>query len=162
MLIRGNCFMISIFFWLIVCLIRKGCGTIGIDVTRFWLHQLKIVNEEVFLGQTKLPTPIFSLNTIHKQCRNNQHKWRVKKQFTMHLRRHTWVQRINGSFMRSGLTRYSAASSRKHLTTTENIVSVRHHCTIASVRIPSLLAWHRNQLTNYGCFRRLPIEKINL
>lgn len=35
MLTRGTCFMISISFWLIICLIRKECGAIGIGVTRF-------------------------------------------------------------------------------------------------------------------------------
>ena len=73
MLIRGACFLIHVFFGPIICLIREERGAICIGITRFWEHQLEVVIEEVFLGQTKLPTPALNLknnsyryNNIHK------------------------------------------------------------------------------------------------
>ena len=61
MLIWGACFLIHVFFWPIICLIWEEGGAICIGITRFWEHQLEVVIEEVFLGQTKLPTPALNL-----------------------------------------------------------------------------------------------------
>ena len=156
MLIWGACFLIHVFFWPIICLIWEEGGAICIGITRFWEHQLEVVIEEVFLRQTKLPTPALNLknnsyrySNIHThlslehafntEAKVNQHSalYHLSPPPHMDLK----VQQLIGA---QRLHQVLSCPKPKALDKNRDLISVGHHCIIPSTGWWSLQARHWN------------------